>query len=173
MEKMKVIPVNVPWMISPSYEIDKYYGGISFVSISLYCINSPKQQNKEIDKLNKLYNNDIPDDIWNGIGYTNIEIHFEPINYFGIVYPWQEVFGLDEQKYDISILKPYYDGTLDLNDVWNEKGICPDSKMYEVQNSVLKESLNITDNLIKHWLIIGHEEEIHILSKGFVWKEMP
>ena len=54
-----------------------------------------------------------------------------------------------------------------------EKDICPDSKMYEVQNSVLKESLNITDNLIKHWLIIGHEEEIHILSKGFVWKEMP
>lgn len=112
MEKMKVVPVNVPWMISPAYEIDKYYGGISFVNISLYCINSQKQR--------------------------NIEIHFEPISYFGIVYSQQEVFDLDEEKYDISILKPYYDGTLDLNDVWNEKDFCPNPKMYEIQNSVLK-----------------------------------
>lgn len=172
MNKMKIIPVKVPWMISPSYEIEEYSGGISFVNIFLYCLNSKEQQNKEIEKLNKLYNNNIPEEIWNEVGYMNIELHFESVNYFAIIYPQQEVFGLNEEKYDMSMVEPYYDGSLDLEEIWSEEGFCPNPKMYEVENSILKKTLNITDDSVKHWLITGHEEEVHILSKDYVWKKI-
>lgn len=172
MDKMKIVPVKVPWMISPSYEIEKYYGGINFINISLNCFNSKEQQNKMISKLNNLYNNNIPDEIWNKIGYMFIELHFEPINYFGIFYPQKEVFELNKEIYDTSLLEPYYDGTLDFHDIWNKKKFCPNPKIYEVENSILKKNLSINNNTIKHWLIVGHDEEIHILSKSFTWRKI-
>lgn len=172
MDKMKLIPVKIPWMISPAYEIEKYYGGIDFVNISLNCFTSKKEQNKMLCKLNELYHNDIPEEIWNKVGYMLIELHFEPINYFAIAYPQQEIFGLDEKIYDTSLLNPYYDGILDFDDIWNKEGICPDPSIYEVEDSILKKTLNINNNAIKHWLITGHDEEIHVVSKSFIWRKI-
>lgn len=171
MNKMKIIPVMVPWMISPAYEIGKYHGVDSSVNVSLHCFESKKTQQKLVNKYNDLYDNDIPDDVWNNIGYLYIELCFESINYFGIHFSQKEIYGLEQEIYDTSILQPYYDGTLDFNEIWNETDICPNPKIYEVENSILKKNLKITNSSIKHWLITGHEEEIHILSKTFRWRE--
>ena len=100
-----------------------------------------------------------------------IELQFEPISFFGMCYPNQVVYGLDRNIYDLSLLDPLYDGTLNFHDIWDKKEICPDPGMYEVECSKLKEKLHITNDAVKHWMIIGHEEEIHALSRTFTWHE--
>ena len=45
MKKMKLIPVKVPWCISPSYEIEEFRGGLNEVSVELACTRSNRENN--------------------------------------------------------------------------------------------------------------------------------
>lgn len=135
-------------------------------------MKSRRETEKIIIELTEKYNNNIPDEIWNMSGNLNVKLQFDSINFFGMCYPQQEVYGLDRNIYDLSLLDPFYDGTLNLHDIWDKEKICPNPRMCEVENSNLKEKLYITNDAIKHWLIVGHEEEIHILSKSFTWCEI-
>ena len=170
MKKMKLIPVKVPWCISPSYEIEEFRGGLNEVSVEVACTRSNRETEKIINELNKKYNNNIPDELWNMSSHLVVELQFEPV--FFCKYSCQQpVYELDSNIYDLSLLDPLYDGTLNFHDIWNKKEICPDPGMYEVEGSKLKEKLHITNDAVKHWMIIGHEEEIHVLSRTFTWHE--
>lgn len=169
MDKMKLIPVKVPWRINASCETEKYSGNESNVNILLYGECSQRKKENTIIELNKQYNNIIPDEIWNNIGNIIIDIKFECVSCFCEVI---SDCNTHKEEYDTSLLTPYADGRMDFRKRWKETDICPNPNMYEVENSKLKKYMNFSNAKIKHWLIMLHDEEIHILARNFTWKEI-
>lgn len=173
MQKLKIVPVEVPWKINAAEGIGEYKGNTETLTITLYCGKSRKKIAKETALLKQKYVN-IPEKIENNLTVSMIEVVFETISHFSIAVPQVEVFGWNKELYDTSLIDPYYNGTLDFQEVWNETGNCPNPSFYEVIGSEdhLKESLNIKSDKVKHWLIRGHDEEIHILARSFSWREL-
>lgn len=174
MDKLKIVPVKVPWQISPSNEIGKCIEDNMCLTISLFCNQSKKIIQTELEELAKVYGDNIPDDIYNRVGFSEINLSFNPMVYFGIAFPQTEMFGIDTGKYDTSAIDQYYYGIMDFHKIWGQTGICPDPSFYEVigSNDVLKSDVNILDSEIRHWMILGHSEEIHILSRSYKWTEV-
>lgn len=173
MQKLKIVPVEVPWKISAAEGIGEYKGNTETLMITLYCEKSRKRIEKEKVLLKQKYGI-IPEEIENSLTISTIEVVFETISHFSISAPQVEVFGWNQELYDTSLIDSYYHGTLNFHEVWNEKGTCPNPSFYEVVGleDNLKKSLHIKSDKIKHWLIRGHDEEIHILARSFSWREL-
>lgn len=171
---MRIIPEKVPWMISPSHNIQQFKGNTSYLSVSLFCQKDKSYISRTISQLKLVYDGNIPEEILNSIGYINIEIKFEPVYYFAVCCPQYPKSILDPEIYDTTLLTQYYDDTNDFNDSWSMSGICPDSGFYCVSESTYFQQFGISNsnNKIKHWILTGHDEELHVLAERFIWKEI-
>ena len=160
-------------MISPSHNIIKFDGNFPFLSIFLYC-----QKNRDSTSANKnlpeqFCNETITKEIINETNMTNIKVTFKTIYHFSVYCPQYPRSVLDSELYDTTLLMPYYNGIMNFDDVWSASGICPDSGFYCIKESTYFQQYHIsnTDNRIKHWLLAGHDEELHILAESYVWTE--
>ncbi|WP_438447653.1 hypothetical protein [Gorillibacterium sp. sgz5001074] len=166
MVKSKVIPVKVPWMISPSFDFSSFVGDDEGdVSVRVICNFNEKTYDEEISKLQKQYGEDIPDDEYNKAGSSMIEINFTPRCLFNI---YGKIDGYE--RYDFSICDQYYYGGVSLSHEWNHSGICPNPGFYEVVDSNLNEIFGFTSPKVKHWLLCGHDSCIDVLAYSFEWK---
>ena|GEM_PF-5283172 len=168
MNKMKVVPVRVPWMISPSHDFAGFAGyEAKEVKVQALCGYNAVYFEKVIAELEQQYGEAIPDEEYNKAGSVMIEIKFTPIYLFNF-------YGKTEntEKYDFSILDPYYYGGLSLSEEWNKTGICPNPGFYEVPDSGLKEAFGFTAPKVKHWVLCGHDSCIDVLARTFKWREI-
>jgi hypothetical protein len=168
MNKMKVVPVQVPWMISPSHDFAGFVGHESeAVRIQMMCGYNARRYEQAISKLELQYGGDIPDEEFNKAGSVIIEVTFTPVFLFNI---YANMNGYE--RYDLSIVNPYYNGELSLADEWNQTDICPNPGFYEVVHSELKEAYGFTSSKVKHWVLRGHDSSIDVLAYSFEWKEI-
>lgn len=168
MNKMKLVPVEVPWRISPEYDFS-YFNGYENreVSVEVLCEYNRKEWDKEIFKLKQKYGDNIPDEEYNKAGYKIIQIKFTPICLFNI---YGKMDGYE--RYDLSSFDAYFDGRLSQGKEWNETGICPMPGFYEVVESKLKEEFGFNASKVKHWVLRGHDSCIDILAYSFEWREV-
>ena len=168
MSKMKIMPVKVPWMISPSHDFAKFIGYEDReVRVQVMCGYNKNYYDKVISKLEQQYGGAIPDEEYNKAGSVIIEINFKPICLFNI-YGKMEGY----EKYDFSIFDPYYYGGLSLSEEWNKTDVCPNPGFYEVVESNLKENYGFIAPRVKHWVLCGHDSCIDVLAYSFEWKEI-
>ncbi|MBY0086415.1 hypothetical protein HP567_024850 [Brevibacillus sp. M2.1A] len=168
MIKMKVVPVKVPWMISPSHDFASFIGYENReVSVQVMCGYNTKHYDKVIANLELKYGGDIPDEEYNKAGSVIIEIKFTPICLFNI---YGKMDGYE--RYDFSIFDSYYYGGLSIGDEWNKTDICPNPGFYEVVESNLKETFGFISPRVKHWVLRGHDSCIDVLAYSFEWKEV-
>ncbi|MGG4455516.1 hypothetical protein [Brevibacillus porteri] len=168
MAKMKVTPVKVPWMISPSHDFASFHGyEDQEVKVQVMCGYNNKHYDKVISKLQKQYGDDIPDEEYNKAGSVIIEIKFKPICLFN---RYGKMDGYE--RYDFSIFDPYYYGELSLSDEWDKTDVCPNPGFYEVFESNLKETYGFTNTKVKHWVLCAHDSNIDVLAYSYEWKEI-
>jgi len=55
-------------------------------------------------------------------------------------------------------------------DLWLSTGICPDPGLYEVRNSDLLSEFPQQSNELRHYMLLGHDEYIEVLAKGWSWE---
>ncbi|WP_374017322.1 hypothetical protein ABU162_24655 [Paenibacillus thiaminolyticus] len=168
MSKMKIMPVKVPWMISPSHDFSNFIGNEDReVRVQVMCGYNKKHYDNVISKLHQQYGSEIPDEEYNKAGSVIIEIKFMPICLFNI---YGKIEG--HERYDSSILDPYYFGGLSLSDEWNKTDTCPNPGFYEVIDSNIKENFGFRSPKVKHWVLCGHDSCIDVLAYSFEWKEV-
>lgn len=165
MNKLK--PVKVPWTISVSDEFIGFFGNEETVNLRIACQYSPRVREEIIYSLEKKYDENIPDELYNSAGSTIIEVKFKPIYFFG-----QHIKMEGHEKYDFSSLDSYYFSDLSVTEKWNTSNICPDPHFYEVLESNLKEYVGIKAERVRHWLLVSHDSYIDILADGFEWTEI-
>ena len=160
MGKLKLNPVKVPWKISASDEIALFQcenDRLEILFIADFFDSS---------KLGKL---GIGSDFFDYVSIVQLRLIFETVLHFEYSRPQQKLFGLDSQKYDININPSTYDRSAFFQR-WTDTQICPDPQMYQVENSDMKKALNIENSSILHWILVGHDEIINIVSKNFTWE---
>lgn len=168
MTKLKVVPVLIPWMISPSFDFFSFVGDDEGnVSVKVICNFNQKIRNEKILMLRQQYGENIPDEEYNKAGSSMIRINFYPRYLFNI---YSKVNGYE--RYDFSIFDKYYFGGASIDDEWNNTGICPNPGFYEVVEPKLKEMFGFTSPKVKHWLLCGHDSFIDILACSFEWEEV-
>ena len=52
---------------------------------------------------------------------------------------------------------------------WQRDGVCPDSRMYEVENSLWIAELSIKDERLRHFLILGHDAYVEVIARAWKW----
>ncbi|NRS16378.1 hypothetical protein HP398_08030 [Brevibacillus sp. HB1.4B] len=168
MSQMKVVPVGVPWMISPSHDFASFTGYEDReVSVEVMCGYNKKRYDEVMTKLHEQYGDDIPDDEYNKAGNAMIKITFKAI---GLFTKYGKMYGYE--RYDFSMLDPYYDGSLSISDEWNETDVCPNPGFYEVVESNVKEAFGFTSPRVKHWVLCAHDSCIDVLAYSFEWEEI-
>ena len=160
MRKQKLNPVKVPWKISASDEIALFQCENDRLEILLIA---DLFDSSKLDKLGT------DSDFFDYVSIVQLRLVFETVLHFEYSKPQQTTFGLDSQKYDMVINPSSYDRSAFFQK-WTDTKLCPDPHMYQVENSDIKDALNITSNLMTHWILIGHDEIINIVSKKFTWE---
>jgi len=160
MGRHKLNPIKVPWKISASDEIALFQCENDRLEILLIA------DLFDLSKSNKL---GLGLDFFDYVSIVQLRLVFETVLHFEYSRPQQTVFGLDSQKYDI-IVNPSSCDRMAFFQKWSDSKICPDPRMYQVEDSDIKKALNIKDNLMTHWILIGHDEIINIVSRKFTWE---
>jgi len=160
MGKCKLNPVKVPWKISASDEISLFQCENDRLEILLIA---------DLFDSSKLKKLGIDSDFFDYMSIVQLRLVFETVLHFEYSRPQQIVFGLDPQKYNIVINPSAYDRSAFFQK-WIDTKICPDPQMYQVEDSDIKRALNIKSDLMIHWILIGHDEIINIVSKKFIWE---
>ncbi len=86
-----------------------------------------------------------------------------------------------EQLYDLSAIGDHAQGTHNWKQYrrriwrsWRDTGLCPDPRMYEVENSphvVRLRSENPHWNKFKHYLLIGNDVNVEVVAARWIWEE--
>src|SRR5689334_21376748 len=79
-------------------------------------------------------------------------------------YDWSEIYAMPQPDEDISTWREKF------NKQWRETGLCPDPNMYQVIDSQWLTSIYNTDNLYKHFLLIGEFMSLEFLCKSWSWE---
>ncbi|WP_028591334.1 hypothetical protein [Paenibacillus massiliensis] len=168
MRRMAVTPMQVPWMISPSYDFATYRGDDrQEVRVQMMCGYSSKHFEKIISELSLQYHGDIPDEEYNNAGSALVEITFAPVLLFSVYSKLREW-----ERYDYSYFEPYTRGERSLREEWNYTGMCPNPGFYEVINSPLRAVYGFTSPKIRHWVLSAHDSYIDVLAHSFAWQEV-
>ncbi|MEK3788372.1 hypothetical protein [Paenibacillus sp. FSL K6-1230] len=168
MRRMAVTPVQVPWMISPSYDFATYRGDDQQeVAIQMMCGYSSKHFEKTLSELSLQYDGDIPDEGYNKAGNALVEITFAPVLLFSVYSKLREW-----ERYDYSYFEPYTRGERSLQEEWNFTGMCPNPGFYEVIDSPLGAVYGFSSPKIRHWVLSAHDSYIDVLAHSFEWQEI-
>jgi len=56
------------------------------------------------------------------------------------------------------------------HELWVMTGICPNSRMYEVENSQRPKELGLSDAAWRQYLLLGHDEYLEVIAQGWTWE---
>jgi hypothetical protein len=56
--------------------------------------------------------------------------------------------------------------------LWHQTGICPNPNMYEVEGSTWLREVNVRNPAFKHYLIVGHDAYVEVIAKGWRWESV-
>lgn len=159
METLKLIPIEVPWKVSSSEDISKF--NFEDDRLELLLVADLLDLNK-LDAMHNAFN------FFDYVSIVQLQLTFETIVHFSYSRPQQHTFGLDPQKYDFQAIYP---STSDIFfEKWARTKKCPDPQMYQIENSDIKQLLNIKSSAMSHWVLVGHDEIIHVIAEKFRWE---
>jgi len=54
---------------------------------------------------------------------------------------------------------------------WTDTGVCPDPLMYEVQGSPWLRELGLSENDLHHYILLGHDDYVEVIASGWRWEK--
>lgn len=188
-----LVPVQVPWMISPSTPFLEVFASedsadkptvarfIGYFALEEATESSPPEskQGAGSDQVFLVSNPFLgtPSDTTRGPSrYKKVAVRFTQ----GIWVSFQPTFddfSGEQPDYDWSQVPNFFDPNQGL-EVWNRKlheewsrtSWCPSPRMYEVKGSGWLKDLDLVSLDFKHFLLLGHDAEVEIIAKSWEWK---
>jgi len=179
----KLLPVSVPWMISPSVPALRIASGSNGKPIAVTFIGFFKCDESALTSQS-------------GVTVVDESVPFEPSS-MSIRGPFRMVkVAINEGRY--SRVKPAYSDVevipresfdwsevkgakqvgesavefvARIRDAWQLTQVCPNPRMYELLPSPWISELGLSDNEgWHHYLLAGHDEYIEVIAKGWSWQ---
>jgi hypothetical protein len=183
--KPRLIPVKVPWQISPSTPFLRLRAAeieepthVSFVAhFGLYDPPAASHDGREVEIVYP------PDELFEDPGpkegpYQFVVATFQHGLYVRMYPGHSDAEVIEEAAYDRSALSCRYqrgenirEWLLRFREEWRRTGVCPDPGMYEVEDSPWLEELD-PGSAYKHYLMLGHDAYVEVAAEGWSWKSM-
>lgn len=182
--KKRLVPVSVPWQISPSVPNLKLMQSadgrpLSATFIGHFKCDEITGQTVSSDAIQVISEDPDfePTQLSVRMPFRMVRVSFAGAHFGRICQSASDSEVIPEEDYDwsdvASSLKP--DETIEqdferIRDLWLTTGICPDPGMYEVRNSPLLTEIAVQANELRHYLMLGHDEYVEVLAKGWGWE---
>jgi hypothetical protein len=188
--KQRLIPVKVPWQVSVSASFLKLLAyesatdgpaQVSFVA-QFGCLEQGRAGRDalvghSVDRVSSPYDGSERQPLDGKEGYQLVHVSFERGLWIRMLPGFSESEILDPNSFDTSALLPLELSPKNLNEIrktfwqnWIKSGVCPDPRMYEVEESSWLEELRLTTKGYRHIVICGHDAFIEIIAKSWNWK---
>lgn len=165
--KPKLVPVKVPWQVSPSTPNLQLAAleSSSFCEVKLVAYFALGEE-----KIGMLDN--VPSDF-----FQCLKLTFEGEIWIKMSPAYEDINVIDESIYDWSAVTFRYTPRQDperwiqqFRNEWRRTFLCPNPRMYEVEWSSWLEETGIENHESKHYLILGHDAYIEILAETWKWE---
>lgn len=183
-KKPKLLPVAVPWEISPSVPNLKIGKSDDSGQVSATFVGHFKcdeMADSHLDPYSvQLVSEDsnfrvVPLSIKSP--FKMVRINFVNCYFFRISPAVSDAEVIPEDGYDwsavASSLMPnerIEDNVKRTRELWIKSEICPDPGMYEVENSPLLSDFSSSSNEVHHYLMLGHDEYIEVIAERWAWE---
>ena len=182
--KQKLVPVSVPWQISPSVPHLKLKQAADGYPLSVTFIGHFKcdEMNEQVlaSESIQVVSEDPdfePAPLSLRAPFRMVRVNFVSAYLGRICQSVSDSEVIPEEDYDWSEVPSSlrHGETIERNfersrDLWLTTGICPDPGMYEVKNSPLLTEFAMQSNELRHYIMLGHDEYIEVLAKGWDWE---
>lgn len=193
--KQKLIPVRVPWQVSPSTPFLRLQAAESESVARVYLVAHFGLEDRAVDagvdgpapcQLPTLqvpaivyspgfYAASQEEEIHSG-AYRDIEIQFKGGHWARILPCHSHSEVIDDSAYDLSQITPWCDPKeatdrrlRRFQEQWLATGLCPVPGMYEVHDSLWLRETGTDPKEYRHYLIEGHDGYVEVIARGYHW----
>jgi hypothetical protein len=113
----------------------------------------------------------------NGAAHRLVKVAFDGINLARVSPAVSDIEVISESLFDWSRVPggiasggSAEDSVENFGDLWRVTGLCPDPRMYEVQDSRWLQDLGLTATAWRHFIMLGHDEYVEIVAQRFDWQ---
>ncbi len=189
--KPRLVPVEVPWQISPSTPFLRLIssevvenGATQVQFVAHFGLEDSQGDASELHRSVVVVADpgDLHDQSQSPIQspYRRVRILFERGLWSRMCPAYSDSEVVKESKYDWSAVVGRYKSGEDpptwlrrFKVTWLDTSICPDPGMYEVENSPWLreiESVEGSKEELRHYLFLGHDAYVEVLAEGWTWK---
>jgi len=152
-DKPKLLPMKVPWQISPSVSdlqlrVSETAGAISILA----NVNFFHDDKADTKRLELSFN-------------RSLHARFSP--------SWSDSEVIREDDFDWALVPAIDPSSIeesqrDFFSAWSTSGVCPDCGMYQILDSPWGDEIK-GERALRHYLVTGHDGFIEVLADNFEW----
>jgi hypothetical protein len=174
-----LVPIEAPWMISPSVPHLRLQEGGRGLEISATFIAFFKLQFAlESSGLAVIA---APGEFETsqsarGAPHRLVKVSFDDATYARLSPAFSDSEVIPEAQYDWSNVpggvmpeESAETNVANFAQLWEEKSLCPDPRMYEVRNSGWIRDVGADSGVWRHYILLGHDEYAEVIARGFEW----
>ncbi|MGQ5525604.1 hypothetical protein ACUHMQ_20450 [Chitinimonas sp. PSY-7] len=177
-----LVPVSVPWQISPSVPHLKIHVSNEGKPVAATFIGFFKCEtalDKEKDGLLVVNSPDVfvCSDTAEGSRHRLVQVAFKEGLYVRKVAAFSDLEVIPEENYDWSQVpsglnsgETVEESVGRVHNMWVSTGYCPDPCMYEVQGSKWLTALQLDWQDWHHYILLGHDDYVEVIARGWEWK---
>ncbi len=179
----RLIPLRVPWQVSPStpflsiHVSEEFEVGSTWAEFVAYFAIEDKSRVATDGRSVKLVARPNVDELDSGSGpYQLLRVTFDSGLWVRVSPAWSDSEVVKESDYDWTSVPCGYEPGQDISvwlrhfrDTWTRESICPDPRIYEVHGSRWLDELGQGRATAKHILILGHDSYGEIIAEGWRW----
>jgi hypothetical protein len=181
-EKELLVPVQVPWMISPSvpylcFGAQETGRPLTATFIGFFkCEAAGRPPAPGIRKVGDP-GPFIPSEHAKGAEYRLVQVEFEQAFASRRSPSFSDTQVVEEGAYDWSLVpnmplpgEAIKDFLVRVEKIWLSTGQTPDPGMYEVRRSRQLQSAGLPEGEWHHYLMLGHDEYLEVVARSWSWR---
>ncbi|TXH77513.1 MAG: hypothetical protein E6Q88_00940 [Lysobacteraceae bacterium] len=176
-----LVPVQVPWMISPSVPYLRIESPESAPLASVTFIGFFQLEGDPVNRAGPTVISDpgsfVPSDTAKGSQHRLVRVLFGEGAQVRKRPAFSDLEVIPEQSYDWSnVFSGIQDGETPEASVarvghqWKITGFCPDPGMYEVRESNWLREIGLDPNQWRHYILLGHDEYVEVIAREYEWQ---
>lgn len=179
----KLKPVAVPWMISPSAPFLTLHSSESGMAlhatfVGYFKLDDSDQANGVAPTIVEGASVFEPSASKAKAGYRMVRVSFEDGRQARLMHAVSDHAVVPEETFDWSLVKSRRKPDEKIaeflqrySETWIESRMCPNPRMYEVIGSPWISELNLPNPLPwHHYLLLGHDEYLEVIARGWTWE---
>lgn len=182
--QQKLLPVTVPWQISPSVPYLQLQEGADGKPSSATFIGHFKEGNDQLAEVGSPLPKRIgapsafsPEGARTPGRFQMVRVNFLGAQASRVCNAVSDVEVISESDFDWSAVpsgllpgEKVSDNVKRISDQWHSTGICPDPGMYEVKDSTWLRELGMDQKSSRHFILAGHDDYLEVVADDWQWE---